>query len=214
MREQTAREYLKTIFVLEREGVVRGAYIAREMDLTKATVSVALKALVEDGCLVMDADHSVRLTEKGRQLARESIHQTVRTGRSYHELVQQLQEQESDPEAGERLLQERALRRLEKERTAGLLEAHSILSGRYYCVRAVDLAHYLDLSSAAVRTRLRRLEQSGYLHLGEDTVVTLTPSGKTLAAQLYEAHRELRDSLQAEGLTEDEAARQAARSHT
>ena len=210
MREQTAKEYLKTIFVLEMEGVVRGAYIAREMNVTKATVSVALKSLVEEGYLVMDADHSVRLTEKGKHLAKESIHQTVKTGRNYQELVQHIQAQESDPATDERLMWERALQRLHKEHASALLEAHHILSSRYYCVRTVDLAHYLGSASATTRARLKRLEQNGYLYIDDDTVVSLTQAGEELAKRLYEAHRELRERLQMEGLSEDEAARQAA----
>ena len=96
MREQKAKEYLRTIFALEMEGPVRGAYIAREMNVTKATVSVALKALAEEGYLRMEKDHRVLLTESGRHLARESIHQTVKNGRNYHELVQHLQQRVSD----------------------------------------------------------------------------------------------------------------------
>ena len=75
MRENKAKEYLRTIFALELEGPVRGACIARELNVTKATVSGALKSLVEEGYLVMESDHSVRLTGAGRQMAKEAIHQ-------------------------------------------------------------------------------------------------------------------------------------------
>ena len=209
MREQTTREYLKTIFALEMDGAVRGAYIAREMDLTKATVSVALKALEEEGYLIRETDRSVRLTEKGRHLARESIHQTVRTGRSYHELVQHIQAQESDPAVSEQLLWEREQRWLDKERAAALLEAHRVLSERYYCVRVVDLAHYLGLSSTMARHRLKRLEQNDYLRIDEDTVVELTDRGERAAERLFTSHAQQREALRAKGMGELDAAREA-----
>ena len=210
MREQKAKEYLRTIFALEMEGPVRGAYIAREMNVTKATVSVALKALAEEGYLRMEKDHRVLLTESGRHLARESIHQTVKNGRNYHELVQHLQQQEQGVEISDEQRQEQRMRWLEKEHLSGLLEAHWILSQRYYCVRAVDLAHFLGQASATVRARLRRLEHGAYLRLGEDTVVELTEQGRKDAQQLYEQHAALREAYENQGLGVFEAARKAA----
>ena len=209
MRENKAKEYLRTIFALELEGPVRGAYIARELNVTKATVSGALKSLVEEGYLVMESDHSVRLTGAGRQMAKEAIHQSVNTSRSYHELARHIEAQEQGSAGDETLLQRR-LRWLERERCAALLEAHGILGRRYYCVRAVDLAHFLTIPLAAVRARLKRLEQNDYLRLGEDTVITLTEKGAEAAAQFYAAHAALRESLLAEGVSADEAERRAA----
>ena len=200
MREQKAKEYLRTIFALELEGTVRGAYIAREMNLTKATVSVALKALAEDGYLHMEKDHTVFLTETGRHLAREAIHQTVKNGRNYHALIEHLQRQEQ------------RLRWLEKERLSALLEAHWVLSQRYYCVRAVDLAHFLGQASATIRARLRRLEHGAYLRLGEDNVVELTEQGREDARLLHEHHAALRAEYEKQGLDPFEAAQKAAAS--
>lgn len=210
MREQKAKEYLRTIFALEMEGPVRGAYIAREMSVTKATVSVALKALEEEGYLRREKDHSVSLTDTGRHLARESIHQTVTKGRDYHELVRHLQAQEQGEQVDEAVIREHRLRWLEKEHAAEILEAHVILGKRYYCVRVVDLAHFLGQASGSVRARLRRLEHSGYIRIGEDTVVTLTTLGQEMADSIYARHATLRESLRNGGLSEGEAAQRAA----
>ena len=210
MRDNKAKEYLRTIFALELEGPVRGAYIARELNVTKATVSGAIRSLVEDGYLSMEKDHSVHLTETGRQMAREAIRQTVNRGRNYHELVQQLQAQEQGIEIDEQQRQKQRLRWLEKERLAGLLEAHWVLSQRYYCVRAVDLAHFLGQAAATVRSRLHRLEHAGYLHLGEDAVVELTEQGREDARQLFENHATLRAEYEQAGLEAFEAQRKAA----
>ena len=209
MREQKAKEYLRTIFALELEGPVRGAYIAREMNVTKATVSVALKALVEEGLLVMKRDHTVYLTDSGRHLARESIHQTVKNGRDYHELARHLQQQEQGGEIDEEQRQAQRIRWLERERLSALLEAYWILSRRYYCVRAVDLAHFLGQASATVRARLRRLEHGAYLRLGEDMVVELTDQGRKDARLLHEQHAALREEYEKQGMDPFKAAQKA-----
>ena len=104
------------------------------------------------------------------------------------------------------------MRRLEKEHLSGLLEAHWILSQRYYCVRAVDLAHFLGQASATVRTRLRRLEYGAYLRLGEDMAVELTEQGRKDARLLYEQHAALRKEYEKKGLEAFEAAQRAAMS--
>lgn len=213
MREQKAKEYLQTIYALEAEGVVRGAYIAKEMDVSKATVSVAVHTLEDNGFLVMDCDHSIHLTEKGRHLARESIHQTVKAGKNYHALIQQWQDQVTDPMREEELILERSLRWLERERACGILEAHRILSKRYYCVRLVDHAHYLELSSGTVRAKLKRMEKNGFVRLGEDTVVTLTEKGTGAAEKLHEQHEALRAKGLRQGMSEEEAERRAASSY-
>lgn len=62
---------MRTIYSLQRKGAVRGAYIARELNKTKPTVSVSLRELEKEGYLVRLEDHSVVLTPKGMVIARE-----------------------------------------------------------------------------------------------------------------------------------------------
>ena len=50
---QKVEDYMKTIYHLREEGVVRGAYIARELGVTKPTVSVSLKEMEEAGYLTI-----------------------------------------------------------------------------------------------------------------------------------------------------------------
>ena len=71
IRKRKVEDYMKTIYFLQERGVVRGAYIAKELNVTKPTVSVSLKLLQEEGYLEMKQDHSVVLTEKGMRIARE-----------------------------------------------------------------------------------------------------------------------------------------------
>ena len=93
MREQKTKEYLTAIYLLSSYGPVRGAYVAREMKLSRPTVSVALQTLAQEGYLTVDAGHIVCLTEKGKRMAKEAMHEAVQRGKSYHELVGQATEE-------------------------------------------------------------------------------------------------------------------------
>ena len=70
-QRRSTEDYLKTIYILSREGPVRGAEIATRLHLSRPTVSVSLKALEEEGQIRMHPDHRVSLTEQGEAIARE-----------------------------------------------------------------------------------------------------------------------------------------------
>ena len=209
MREQKIKEYLRNIYVLQMNGVVRGAYLAREMNVTKPTVSVALRSLVEDGYLTMEPDHSVKRTELGRRLGHEAMRETVDRGRDYHQIVKSLDEADHDPEAAQEALAKQRLRWLQKEAAEDILEAILILSKRYYCVRNVDVAHFLQRPGSTIRNKLKRLEHNQYVRCGEDGVAELTSAGLEAAQASYEGHAALRQKLQAEGMSADDAEREA-----
>lgn len=207
MRERKAKEYLSAIYLLGAYGRVRGAYVARELKLSRPTVSVALRALEESGYLTIDEERFVHLTEAGERLAREAMHETVRRGRDYHELVG---EKTDDGEPVRRdVTPEQAILRLKQEHATAVLEAVLILSDRYYCVRVIDAAQFLNRPSAGVRAKLRRMEHSGYVVLAEEGVVRLTESGKTLAEILYARHAPERERLCEEGPSPEEAEQRA-----
>ena len=203
MREQRAKEYLLTIYTLQLDGPVRAAYVAREMNLSKASVSNAMKALAADGYLSVDEDRAIRLTEAGERLAHVSIHETVSRGRNVHERFQTVLTLREAGRRGE-------LRRLERDRSACVLEALRILSARYYCVRAVDVSQFLHRSGASIRGKLRQLELRGYVMAGEESVYTLTPEGAELAELLYADHAPLRERLVAGGMSAGQAEQEAA----
>lgn len=70
-QRRSTEDYLKTIYILSREGPVRGAEIATRLHLSRPTVSVSLKALEEEGQIRMHPDRRVSLTEQGEAIARE-----------------------------------------------------------------------------------------------------------------------------------------------
>jgi Mn-dependent DtxR family transcriptional regulator len=72
---ESAENYLETILILSnRHGSVRSIDIANELDFSKPSVSVAMKKLRENGCIKMDNDGYITLTDKGRSIA-ETIYE-------------------------------------------------------------------------------------------------------------------------------------------
>lgn len=68
--KESAENYLETILILkQRHGYVRGIDIANELKFTKASVSVAMKNLREEGYIKTDADSGIVLTDKGLEVA-------------------------------------------------------------------------------------------------------------------------------------------------
>lgn len=72
---ESAEDYLETILILQqRNGTVRSVDVASELGYSKPSVSVAMKNLRAQDCVVMDEDGLLWLTDKGRQIA-ENIYE-------------------------------------------------------------------------------------------------------------------------------------------
>jgi Mn-dependent DtxR family transcriptional regulator len=68
--KESAENYLETMLVLsQKNAAVRSIDIANEMNFTKASVSIAMKRLREDGYINMDDDRMITLTQKGKDIA-------------------------------------------------------------------------------------------------------------------------------------------------
>lgn len=71
MKQNTrVEDYMKTIYRLQEYDLVRGIDIARELGVSKPTVSVALKNMEESGLITVHLSRSVELTEEGERIAR------------------------------------------------------------------------------------------------------------------------------------------------
>ena len=69
---ESGEDYLETILILKkRNGNVRSIDIAREMDLSKPSVSCAVGILKNKGFIVVDEDGAIHLTEEGAKLAKK-----------------------------------------------------------------------------------------------------------------------------------------------
>ena len=63
---ESAENYLETILIIRnRNGYARSIDIANELSYTKASVSVAMKQLRENGYVIVDENGNTTLTEKG-----------------------------------------------------------------------------------------------------------------------------------------------------
>ena len=72
---ESAENYLETILILQkRNGGVRSIDIASELEFTKASVSVAMKHLRENGYIEMDKFGHITLLDTGRAIA-ESMYE-------------------------------------------------------------------------------------------------------------------------------------------
>ena len=67
---ESGENYLETILILKSRGLeVRPIDIVREMNLSKPSVSRAMKILKEGGFINIDADGFITLTENGTEVA-------------------------------------------------------------------------------------------------------------------------------------------------
>ena len=67
---QSAEDYLETILMLtERQGKVRSIDVVNELGFTKASVSIAMKKLRENGYIAVDGEGNLTLLPPGREIA-------------------------------------------------------------------------------------------------------------------------------------------------
>ena len=67
---ESAEDYLEAILILrERQGAVRSIDVVRQLELTKPSVSVAMKRFRENGYIEMDADGYITLLPPGEEIA-------------------------------------------------------------------------------------------------------------------------------------------------
>lgn len=67
---ESAEDYLEAIMMLQEEkGYVRSVDIAAHLNVTKPSVSFAMKRLRENGYIVMDEENLITLTEQGEAIA-------------------------------------------------------------------------------------------------------------------------------------------------
>ena len=66
----SGEDYLEAVLILQKkQGMVRSVDLARHMEVSKPSVSHAVKTLREGGFLTMDQDYCLHLTAIGRDVA-------------------------------------------------------------------------------------------------------------------------------------------------
>lgn len=66
---ESVENYLECILMLSHKGEVHSVMIAKELNVTKASVSHAVKLLRENGYITMDAENHLWLTPTGKSIA-------------------------------------------------------------------------------------------------------------------------------------------------
>lgn len=68
-KKESVEDYLEHILMLkERQEIVRAIDVARLMNFSKASVSIALKKMKTDGLVIVEANGNLVLTEKGLEI--------------------------------------------------------------------------------------------------------------------------------------------------
>ena len=68
--KRTTEDYLKTIYLLaKKHGSARGYSIAEQLGVSKPTVSIIVKRLINEGYAEMNAEHEIFLTDTGKAVA-------------------------------------------------------------------------------------------------------------------------------------------------
>ena len=67
---ESAEDYLEAILIIQqRKGTAHSIDVAEHLHYSKASVSVAMKKLRENGYITMDRDGTLRFLEPGQQIA-------------------------------------------------------------------------------------------------------------------------------------------------
>lgn len=89
------------------------------------------------------------------------------------------------------------------------LETILILHSRKNYVRAVDVAHEMEVSKPSVSRAMGILRDGGFIHIENDGDIRLTEAGQEVAERIYERHRVLTRWLVDLGVPEEIAAADA-----
>lgn len=89
------------------------------------------------------------------------------------------------------------------------LETILILSQRSGFVRAIDVGEYMGYSKPSVSRAVGLLKNGGYITVDSDGGITLTDSGRAVAARIYERHTLLTNYLILLGVDTETAAEDA-----
>ncbi|MCD7724335.1 MAG: metal-dependent transcriptional regulator [Clostridiales bacterium] len=69
---ESEEDYLESILLItQKKGCCRSVDVANELEVSKASVSVAMSKLRSGGYLYMDDDHTLHLTRLGKQTAQK-----------------------------------------------------------------------------------------------------------------------------------------------
>lgn len=71
------------------------------------------------------------------------------------------------------------------------LETMLMMQQQHGYVRSIDVAEHLGVTKPSVTYATKRLRENGYITMGKDGLITLTPSGMAIAESMLERHQTL-----------------------
>lgn len=96
------------------------------------------------------------------------------------------------------------------ESTEMYLETVLVLQENLEFVRAIDIVNHMHFSKPTVSVALKKLKESGYVNVDDDTkYVSLTSKGYEVASKIYDRHKVLTSFLTSIGVSEEVAAADA-----
>ena len=87
------------------------------------------------------------------------------------------------------------VRNRSKESEEDYLETILILMEQLQAVRSVDIAEEMEYSKASISVAMKNLKEKEYIEISKEGYITLTPSGKKIASEIYERHKVITDLL-------------------
>ncbi len=77
--------------------------------------------------------------------------------------------------------------------------------------RSIDIAAALGVTKPSVSFAMKKLRENGYIHMGADSLISLTDKGYAIARKIYDRHRKLIQYLVQIGVPEEIATEDACR---
>ena len=96
-----------------------------------------------------------------------------------------------------------------KKSAEDYLETMLILKEQKGYIRSIDIAEHLGVTKPSVSYATKHLRESGHINMERDGMITLTPTGMSVAAKIYERHRIFSDLLVYLGVNPDTAMKDA-----
>ena len=89
------------------------------------------------------------------------------------------------------------------------LETILILFERNGQVRSIDIVNEMNFSKPSISIAMKKLRESGFIRMDVNGLITLTDSGREVAARIYSRHKLLSKVLEAIGVDPQKAAEEA-----
>ena len=241
IEHESMENYLETIHKLvSRAEHVRSVDVSKELNLSRPSVSRAIRILKERNLVTVSEEGYISLTDEGHTIADRVLHihtclvtfLTDTAGISPEQAgvdACRIEHVVSDETVKgiENYIKEHQLKSVvvDDEISSHFPDFAELLeSGENYLesilmirktknwIRSVDLARLLNVSRASVSRAVNVLKQKGYLEIGDGNELILTPKGEEVAKKIYGRHLHLEAFLKFTlGISDEVADRDACR---